>query len=45
MTFNTLAEARDVIGPFIKRYNNKLPKRHGYMTPTQVRRTISRRAA
>ena len=44
--FETLKEARAVIGAFIKRYNNGwLLQRHGYMTPTGAREKLSRRAA
>ena len=44
--FETLEEARAVIGAFIERYNNDwLLQRHGYMTPAQVREKLSRRAA
>ena len=44
--FDTLEEARAVIGTFIKRYNNGwLLQRHGYMTPARVREKLSRRAA
>ena len=44
--FETLEEARAVIGPFIERYNNGwLLQRHGYMTPARAREKLSRRAA
>ena len=44
--FDTLKEARAVIGTFIKRYNNGwLLQRHGYMTPARVREKLSRGAA
>ena len=44
--FETLEEARAVIGAFIKRYNNGwLLQRHGYMTPAAAREKLSRKAA
>ena len=44
--FETLEEAREVIGAFIERYNNAwLLQRHGYMTPARAREKLSRRAA
>ena len=44
--FETLEEAREVIGAFIERYNNSwLLQRHGYMTPARTREKLSRRAA
>ena len=44
--FETLEEAREVIGAFIERYNNGwLLQRHGYMTPARAREKFSRRAA
>ncbi|WP_420450098.1 hypothetical protein [Candidatus Palauibacter sp.] len=44
--FETLEEAREVIGAFIERYNNGwLLQRHGYMTPARAREKLSRRAA
>ena len=44
--FETLEEARVVIGAFIKRYNNGwFLQRHGYMTPARARETLSRRPA
>ncbi len=44
--FETLEEARAVIGAFIHRYNNGwLLQRHGYMTPARAREKLSRRAA
>jgi transposase InsO family protein len=44
--FETLDEARDVIGEFIKRYNREwLLERHGHRTPADVRRTLMRKAA
>ena len=44
--FETLEEAKAVIGAFIKRYNNGwLLQRHGYMTPSRAREKLSRKAA
>ena len=44
--FESLEEAREVIGAFIERYNNGwLLQRHGYMTPARAREKLSRRAA
>ena len=44
--FETLEEARAVIGVFIERYNNSwLFQRHGYMTPARAREKLSRKAA
>ena len=44
--FETLEEARAVIGAFIERYNNGwLLQRHGYMTQARAREKLSRRAA
>ena len=44
--FETLDEARQVIGEFIERYNREwLLERHGHRTPTDVRRTLMRKAA
>ena len=44
--FETLDEARAVIGEFIERYNREwLLERHGHRTPTDVRRTLMRKAA
>ena len=44
--FATLEEARQVIGEFIERYNRAwLLERHGYRTPAEVRRALTRRAA
>ena len=44
--FETLEEARAVIGAFIERYNNGwLLQRHGYKTPACAREKLSRRAA
>ena len=39
-------EARQVIGEFIERYNHAwLLERHGYRTPADVRRALTRQAA
>ena len=44
--FETLEEARAVIGAFVERYNNGwLLQRHGYMTPARAREKLSRKAA
>ena len=44
--FETIEEARAVIGVFVERYNNGwLLQRHGYMTPARAREKLSRRAA
>jgi len=44
--FATLEEARQVIGEFIERYNHQwLLERHGYRTPVEVRRALTRMAA
>lgn len=44
--FETVDEARQVIGEFIERYNREwLLERHGYRTPAEVRRALSRQAA
>ena len=44
--FATLDEARQVIGAFIKRYNQQwLLERHGHRTPAEVRRTLTSQAA
>jgi hypothetical protein len=44
--FATLAEARQVIGEFIERYNTQwLLERHGYRTPAAIRASFSRLAA
>ena len=44
--FETLEEAREVIGAFIERYNDGwLLQRHGYLTPARARDKLSRRAA
>ena len=43
--FDTLEEARGVIGAFIQRYNHGwLLQRRGYLTPARARRKLSRRA-
>ncbi len=44
--FQTLEEARFVIGRFIRQYNSEwLLQRHGYMTPAEVRKQLTRKAA
>ena len=44
--FETLEEARAVIGTFGERYNNGgLLQRHGYMIPARAREQLSRKAA
>jgi transposase InsO family protein len=44
--FATLDEARQVIGEFIERYNREwLLERHGYRTPAEVRRALTRQVA
>jgi hypothetical protein len=44
--FQTLDEARAVIGTFIESYNNEwLIQRHGYRTPAEVRRELTLMAA
>jgi transposase InsO family protein len=44
--FKSLEEAREVIGEFIERYNQGwLLERHGYRTPAEVRRDLTRKAA
>ena len=44
--FETLEEAREVIGAFVERYNSGwLLQRHGYLTPARAREKLSRRAA
>ncbi|WP_419160971.1 transposase [Candidatus Palauibacter sp.] len=44
--FETLEQARDVIGAFVERYNSGwLLQRHGYLTPARAREKLSRRAA
>ena len=44
--FETLEEAREVIGAFIERYNaGWLLQRHGYLTPAQAREKFDRKRA
>lgn len=44
--FESLEEARHIIGAFIERYNHGwILERHGYMTPAQARHELTRRAA
>jgi transposase InsO family protein len=44
--FQTIEEARQVIGAFIERYNREwLLERHGYRTPAEVRRAFAHQAA
>lgn len=44
--FETLVEAREVIGEFIERYNREwLLERHGHRTPTDVRQVLTMKAA
>jgi len=44
--FETLEEARQVIGEFIDRYNREwLLQRHGYMTPAGARSALTKKAA
>jgi putative transposase len=44
--FESLDEARQIIGAFIERYNHGwILERHGYMTPTQARQELTRIAA
>ena len=44
--FQTLEEARQVMSKFIDRYNREwLLQRHGYMTPADVRRSLTKKAA
>lgn len=44
--FETLAQARELIGEFIERYNREwLIERHGHRTPADVRRTLINKAA
>lgn len=44
--FQTLEEARLVIGRFVQQYNSEwLLQRHGYMTPAEVRCEFARKAA
>jgi putative transposase len=44
--FQSLEEARELIGKFIDRYNDGgLLERHGYRTPTEARQWLTRKAA
>ena len=44
--FETMEEAREVIGAFIERYNRGwLLQRHAYLTPARAREELTRRAA
>jgi len=44
--FESLEEAREVIGEFIERYNREwLLERHGYRTPAEVRQKLTRKVA
>jgi putative transposase len=44
--FESLEDAREVIGAFITRYNREwLIERHGHRTPADVRRALTRQAA
>ena len=44
--FDTLEEARQIIGAFVSRYNRQwLLERHGYLTPTEARRALVQEAA
>jgi putative transposase len=44
--FESLEQARGVIGEFIERYNRAwILERHGYRTPADVRRDLTRKAA
>ena len=44
--FESLEEARQIIGAFIERYNHGwILERHGYKTPTQAREHLTRMAA
>lgn len=44
--FQSLEEARQIIGAFIEQYNDEwLLERHGYRTPTQARSHLTQRAA
>ena len=44
--FESLEEAREVIGEFIEKYNRGwLLERYGYRTPAEVRRELTRKAA
>ena len=43
--FQTIEEARQVIGEFIKAYNREwLIERHGHRTPAGVRETLTKKA-
>jgi transposase InsO family protein len=44
--FQSLEEARTIIGEFIERYNHGwILERHGYRTPAEARRELTRKAA
>ena len=44
--FDSLEEARQIIGAFVSRYNGQwLLERHGYLTPTEARRALVQEAA
>jgi len=44
--FESLEHAREVIGAFVRRYNEEwLLERHGYMTPTEARLHLTKAAA
>ena len=44
--FQTLEQARDVIGGFIEAYNREwLIERHGHRTPADVRQALTKKAA
>ncbi len=44
--FESLEQARQVIGAFIERYHHEwLIERHGHRIPAAVRRTLTRQAA
>lgn len=44
--FESLEEARSIIGEFIERYNREwLIERHGHRTPNEVRESLAREAA
>lgn len=44
--FETLEQARQVIREFVEQYNHEwLIERHGHRTPTDVRRTLAKKAA
>ena len=44
--FESLDEAREIIGAFIRRYNEQwILERHGYRTPAEARRTLLMEAA